>query len=263
MNIPFVIMLLFAILERSPRLRFRPSRLLRRYYASDVFYLLTGFIAGGSLVAMYISVATQWLGSLLRSPRLAALELPLWLSVLLALLVLDFSNYFAHYLLHRYDLFWEFHKIHHSSAKLDWLATFRSHILEQTLRRLIAPILLILIGFPTYVVALAGGVFIAWGIFNHANLRFRLDILETILITPHLHRVHHLPNMSHTNLGTIFSFWDRLRGTLTVVEIEPDTYFGNGEPLYPQSWLPQFIEPFRRIGLLLKDSIIPQERDRV
>jgi hypothetical protein len=41
---------LLAAVERFSRLRFRPSPLFRRYFAIDMFYLLTGFVAGGSLV---------------------------------------------------------------------------------------------------------------------------------------------------------------------------------------------------------------------
>ena len=40
---------LLAVVERFSRLRFRPSPLFRRYFASDMFYLLTGFVAGGVL----------------------------------------------------------------------------------------------------------------------------------------------------------------------------------------------------------------------
>jgi len=77
----------------------------------------------------------------------------------------------AHWLLHRVDFLWELHKVHHSSPTLDWLATFRSHVIEQALRRLIAPVLLIVAGFSTDAVVLAGSLFYAWAAFNHANLR--------------------------------------------------------------------------------------------
>ena len=40
---------LLAAVERFSRLRFRHSPLFRRDFASDMFYLLTGFVAGGSL----------------------------------------------------------------------------------------------------------------------------------------------------------------------------------------------------------------------
>jgi lathosterol oxidase len=91
-------------------------------------------------------------------PRLASANLPLWATTPLALVAIDLGNYLAHILLHRYGALWEFHKVHHSSRTLDWLATFRSHIVEQALRRLIAPALLIIAGFPIKAVVLAGGL---------------------------------------------------------------------------------------------------------
>jgi sterol desaturase/sphingolipid hydroxylase (fatty acid hydroxylase superfamily) len=106
--------------------------------------------------------------------------------------------------------------------------------------------LLILFGFPLNSVIIAGSVFIAWGIFNHANIRLNLRFLERVFITPRLHRTHHLNNGPVHNLGTFFTFWDRLRGTLDDTEIAEESNLGNGEPDYPQNWLPQFTEPLRR-----------------
>jgi sterol desaturase/sphingolipid hydroxylase (fatty acid hydroxylase superfamily) len=144
-------------------------------------------------------------------------------------------------------LLWEFHKIHHSSLTLDWLVTFRSHIVEQIFRRLIAPAALIIVGFPLNSVLIAGGVFIVWAMLNHSNLRLNLGPLETVLITPRLHRVHHLYKTSEKNLGTIFTFWDRLRGTFVFVETNEKSLFGNGDAVYPQKWLSQLAEPVLRI----------------
>ncbi|TMA35647.1 MAG: sterol desaturase family protein, partial [Deltaproteobacteria bacterium] len=116
--------LVLALLERVERLRFRASPLWRAHAASDVIYLLTGYVAGGSLALAYIVATSDWLGRI-GLPRLAA---PRWASVPLALVALDLGNYTAHWLLHRVDVLWEFHKAHHSSPTLDWLATFRSHL---------------------------------------------------------------------------------------------------------------------------------------
>lgn len=239
---------LLALLERDRRLCFRPSSLFRNYFISDLVYLLTGFIAGGFLATAYVAFVTEWLGESLRLPRLAALDLSLWISVPLALFVLDAGNYLAHYFLHRFEPLWKFHKIHHSSLTLDWLATFRSHIFEQVFRHLLAPVLLILVGFSTDAVLIAGGVFIAWAMFNHSNLQINLRFLEPVLITPRLHKAHHLDQTKVTNLGTVFSFWDRMRGTLSQVEINDAGRFGNGEDSYPQGWLAQFFEPVLCIG---------------
>ena len=240
---------LLAVVERFSRFHFRPSPLFRRYFASDVFYLLTGFVAGGSLGIAYVAASSEWIGNWWRLPRLASLNLPLWTALLLALVAIDLGNYLAHFLLHRYSILWEFHKVHHSSRTLDWLATFRSHIVEQTLRRLIAPVLLIIAGFPIKAAVLAGGLFTAWAMLNHSNLKLNLQFLEPILITPRLHRLHHVPETEDRNFGTLFTFWDRMRGTFVQTELEKTCIFGVAGEIdsYPQNWLAQFIEPVRRI----------------
>ena len=238
---------LVALMERHPRVKLRAQSFFRKFFVTDVFYLLTGFVAGGSLGVAYFTHASEFVGNVLFVPRLTSLSLPLWLVVILALLALDVGNYATHYCLHRFDALWEFHKIHHSSRELDWLATFRSHIGEQILRRLLAPVLLILFGFPLKGVLIAGAIFIAWGVLNHANLSLNMRVLEPVLITPRLHRVHHLSHAPANNLGTFFTFWDRLRGTLDVAEYSAECELGNGEPNYPQTWLHQFFKPLRRV----------------
>ena len=234
---------LVALLERIPRLQLRHQAFFRSFFVSDVFYLLTGFVVGGAISIAYVTRGLQFFGDVLALPRLAGLALPLWIVVILALLALDAGNYAAHYCLHRFPILWELHKVHHSSPTLDWLATFRFHIAEQVLRRLLAPLLLMLLGFPLKAVIIAGAVLLAWGILNHANLRLNFEVLEAVLITPRLHRIHHLNNSSMNNLGTIFAFWDKLRGTLDRTKYAEDLELGNGEPNYPQNWLRQFFKP--------------------
>jgi lathosterol oxidase len=172
--------------------------------------------------------------------------------VIFAIVMLDLGNYLAHYLLHRSDWLWEFHKVHHSIMQLDWLATFRSHLVEQALRRLLAPVLLIVVGVPIEAVLIASGIFISWAMLNHSNLELNLRFLEPVLITPRLHRVHHLYKISERNLGTVFTCWDRIRGTLVLVETNEKSVFGVGEETYPQGWFVQFVEPMRRIIRLRK-----------
>jgi sterol desaturase/sphingolipid hydroxylase (fatty acid hydroxylase superfamily) len=247
--IPTLAAAIIAALERFPSLRFRPSRLCRRYVASDVIYLLTGFVAGGSLAVSFVAAGSDLLGASFGVPRLSAAELPLWATAPAALVALDLGNYVSHTLLHRYPALWEFHKVHHSIETLDWLATFRSHVVEQTLRRLVAPVLLILAGFPADAVALAGGVVLAWAVLNHSNLAIPLGFLEPVFVTPRLHRLHHVPETDDRNFGTVFTLWDRLRGTLRVRETSPDTPFGfAGRGGYPHGWLRQLVEPFRRLA---------------
>ena len=239
--------LLLAILEQVPQLCFRKSPFLRRYFASDAIYLLTGYVAGASLSLSYIMVGSNLIGKTLALPRLATLNLPLWISVPLALAALDLGQYAAHYLMHRYDFLWEFHKIHHSSQTIDWLATFRSHFVEQLLRRVVGPVLLIVAGFDVSAVLIASSIFLIWAEFNHSNLRLNLRFMESVFISPRLHKVHHVYRTSERNLGTVFTFWDRIRGTFICAGPGEDATFGNGEPTYPQTWGGQLREPILRV----------------
>ena len=249
MLIPGLVAFLLISLERFSKFHFREANLFRRYFTSDITYFLTGTLAGSSLVRAYVSFSSGWVGEHLKLPRLASFDLSLWLLIPLAVVALDLGNYFVHYLLHRWSFLWEFHKIHHSSRHLDWLATFRSHIIEQALRRLIGPAVLILVGFPIKAVVLASAISMAWGIFNHSNLRINFRFVESVLITPGIHRLHHVPETETCNLGIIFTFWDRLRGKFVTAETSPNIILGfEGEnATYPQSWAPQLIEPFKQM----------------
>jgi sterol desaturase/sphingolipid hydroxylase (fatty acid hydroxylase superfamily) len=232
-----------ALMERIPQVQLRAQSFFRKFFVTDLFYLLTGFVAGGSVALAYVTRGSEFAGNVLFVPRITVLSLPSWVLVILALLALDVGNYLTHYCLHRFDVLWQFHKIHHSSRELDWLATFRSHIGEQILRRLLAPVLLILFGFPLNTVVIAGALFIAWSILNHANIHLNMQVLEAVFITPRLHRIHHLSNAPTRNLGTLFTLWDKLRGSLDLTTYGQECELGNGEPDYPQNWVRQFIRP--------------------
>lgn len=232
--------------ERSPGLRRTPLPLLRRYASSDVFYLLSGYLAGSALAFGYVVHGGRWVGAL-GVPRLSSLAAPLWVTVPLALLLLDLGNYASHWLLHRVGWLWAIHKVHHSSRSLDWLAAFRSHLAEQLLRRALAPLLLIAIGMPVDAVAIAAALFTIWAAVNHANLRDTPRWLDAVLVTPRLHRLHHLPATSASNLGTVLTIWDRWRGTLVTDEPVGDGRCGvPGEvDTYPQGWWRQLLAPLR------------------
>ncbi|WP_322770449.1 sterol desaturase family protein, partial [Frankia sp. Cr1] len=51
--------------------------------------------------------------------------LPGWGQLAVVFVFRDLFAYFGHRALHRVPLLWRFHRIHHSSEQLDWLATSR------------------------------------------------------------------------------------------------------------------------------------------
>jgi len=230
-----------AALERSPRLRRQPARLLRAHFAADLAFLATGALGVALLVRFAAGRAAAMLG---------VAPLVVWhpLATLLATLVaFDFAGWLVHVVEHRFEALWRVHKVHHASPHLDWLATFRMHPLEHLARQLASPGLLVLLGFPAAQVALASLLTGAWAAFVHANLDLGWPLLERLLITPRLHHLHHVPASCDKNFGAFFSFWDRLAGTFAGNPAARTALLGvpGEEHGYPNGWWAQWVEPFR------------------
>ena len=65
--------------------------------------------------------------------------------------------------------------------------------------------------------------------FTHANFRLPKAVdraLGYVLVTPDMHKFHHHFERpwTDTNFGNIFSFWDRMFGTLTYDNVEKVQY---------------------------------------
>ena len=251
------VLLLLIVAERLPRVRFEPSNVLRRHVGTDLVYLATGAVGLG-LAMRRAGVELAAAGGTL-VPGVGALPPPLL--ALLATVLYDLGGYGSHLALHRSGRLWRFHKVHHSSRLLDWLAAFRAHVVEHALRHLISTVLLLLLGVPVWAVATAAAIYTAWAALGHANLRVDLRFLEPLFITPRLHRLHHVPATSTRNLGTIFSLWDRLRGSL-VTEAPPGPLGVPGEiESYPQTWLHQLVEPLRDAQSRARTSLAARSPD--
>ncbi len=148
------------------------------------------------------------------------LDLPVWVELLLAIMLLDFvAQYVAHYLLHRVKWMWKFHMVHHSDTKVDATTGTRHHPGDYVLRELFALVAIILSGMPVafYLVYRITSIFFTY--FSHANINLpdRLDrTLNLVFVTPDMHKFHHHFERPWTdsNFGNIFSIWDRMFGTL-------------------------------------------------
>ena len=147
---------------------------------------------------------------------LASADLPLWFLVPLAVVLYDLLTFVSHVILHRVGWLWRVHKVHHSSRVLDWLATTRAHVSEHVFRGIPTQMVLFASGFPTEAVAIGLAVYAAFATLNHSNLRVDLRFLEGVFITPRLHRLHHVPETTDQNFAAVFSFWDRMAGTLVI-----------------------------------------------
>ncbi len=130
---------------------------------------------------------------------------------LLAFVVLDFLEYLFHYFSHKLPLFWAAHKVHHQSEFFNLSVGLRSSFLIpifNTAFYLVLP----LCGFhPDTVLKL---IFIQ-GIYQlciHTQWIKKLGVLDVLLVTPSVHRVHHGINDIYLdkNFGKVLTIWDHL-----------------------------------------------------
>ena len=135
-------------------------------------------------------------------------------------LLLDLTRYAMHRLGHSFDWLWRIHRVHHSDPDFDVSTGARFHPLETILLQgaNLAAIWLLsppLAGVVASEVLAAGINFV-----EHANAAFPAAWerrLRLWIVTPSLHRIHHSEHIAdqHTNLGTLFPWWDRILGTYT------------------------------------------------
>jgi sterol desaturase/sphingolipid hydroxylase (fatty acid hydroxylase superfamily) len=133
-------------------------------------------------------------------------------------LALTLSVYCLHFGLHRYRLFWAFHRIHHCDEEMEASTAIRHHPLEDIASILTISALAFVLS-PSLSVLLATFVLtMLVDLFNHSRIEVpdRLSTaLEWVIVTPRIHRVHHSPLAIQTdsNYGGTFTIWDRLFGT--------------------------------------------------
>lgn len=148
------------------------------------------------------------------------LHLPTWVSVIAAMVILDFAIWFQHMVFHKVPLLWRLHRVHHADRDIDVSTALRFHPIEIAASMLIKIGVVYLIGAPALGVILFEIVLNGSAMFNHANMRLPLGvdrILRQILVTPDMHRVHHSVHRDETdsNYGFCLSIWDRIFRTYT------------------------------------------------
>ena len=175
--------------------------------------------------------------------------LPLWLYVVLGVLLLDFIGaYLAHLVEHKVKPLWMVHLVHHSDHHVDTTTANRHHPLESLVRFSFTLLAVFILGAPIGVVMLYQSLSVVLSQFNHANINLPVKLdqwLSYVLVTPHMHKVHHhyvLP-YSDSNYGNIFAIWDRLFGTYMHLDAARIVY---GVDVFPNE------EENSRVGSLLK-----------
>jgi len=140
--------------------------------------------------------------------------------------VREFADYGMHYLEHKNPVLWELHKVHHSAEVLTPLTAVRGHSLGVAYHAAVggacsgttAGVFMFVFGFSLPETLLLGGLTtkaFALGSLDplkHSHFPVRLGPVEWVLISPHMHQVHHSRLQPHLdkNFGTNLSVFDWL-----------------------------------------------------
>lgn len=205
-----------------------------------------------------------------RSGFLNRLNLPKWLHYSMAFLMLDYSNYLWHVLLHRSGLLWRFHNVHHIDLDLDLSTAWRFHIGENIASVPYRSAAVAVIGVPTKLLLFYEVLFEGCTAFHHSNLRLPINAerkLSLFLVTPRMHGIHHsiVARETNSNFSVIFSWWDRLHRSLRLNVAQEEITIGSPAYRNPAEQNPKnlLLLPFGpQRSWKLPDGTLPERREQ-
>ena len=222
-------LMLFWLIEGAfPFFKFSYRRY--RHAGLNMVFTLTTLIVNLSFAFLII-----WAADTVQVMEVGAMQwfsTPLWLSILIGILVLDFiSAWLVHFVEHKVKWLWKFHLIHHTDRSVDVTTALRHHPGESIFRAIGTVLAVFLAGTPIAVVFIYQSLSALFSQFNHANIHLpkALDrFLSWFIVTPDMHKVHHhyVQPLTDTNYGNIFSIWDRMFRTFAEVPDASTLTFG-------------------------------------
>ena len=168
----------------------------------------------------------------------------IFVATVLNLIALDAGLFWMHYAHHRLPLLWEFHKVHHSAQVLTPFTVFRVHPLETflnlcmgvTLAGITSGLLVFIYGTNPGSTVFGVNAFelMFWMLgyhLRHSHIWIMYPgWIGCHISSPALHMIHHSIDARHhdKNMAQMFTFWDRLTGTLYLPKEREHITFGIG-----------------------------------
>jgi sterol desaturase/sphingolipid hydroxylase (fatty acid hydroxylase superfamily) len=199
----------------APRRRLTVSKTERWFNNLSILFLdslLVKILFPGAAVGVAVAAQNHGWG------LFNVLQLPGWISILAALLLLDLIIYLQHIMVHAVPLLWRVHMVHHADLDYDVTTGLRFHPIEIVLSMGIKMAVVAGFGIPVLAVLIFEITLNGTAMFNHGNIHLpkKLDhYLRLLVVTPDMHRVHHsvMIRETNSNFGFNFPWWDRLFGT--------------------------------------------------
>ncbi len=202
--------------------RFFPLRRARAPLVTRL--ILNGAISGLAFLTAMVVVRPSAMRALGWATResfglVHVVPAPPWARAVVGFVLLDLSFYYWHVLNHRLPFLWRFHNVHHMDPDLDVSTGFRFHfgeVLMSTVFR-VTQVTVTGVSFSTF--AAYELAFQANTLFHHSNVRLPIRVerlLNTVLVTPRMHGVHHsqVRGETNSNFGVVFRWWDALHRSI-------------------------------------------------
>jgi sterol desaturase/sphingolipid hydroxylase (fatty acid hydroxylase superfamily) len=170
----------------------------------------------------------QWLSEWSNDHR----NIAMMATTIFVLVATDFAQFITHWSLHRFELLWRVHQVHHETRLLTPLSAARVHPIEMIFGVVVATIVTVVANvawlslvtgpMPIYRVLGANAFGFAFraalSSVRHSPVPISFGPLENLVVSPRMHQLHHSIDRADydTNFGVIFSFWDRFIGTYRI-----------------------------------------------
>ena len=249
----FVLNVLFTGLLFIPVERIFPKwpeqPVFREEWREDLFYYLVSSMLVQVLTFLTFAPAkTILVFAPLTNVRAWVGSLPFLVQFFAIMFFTDLVQYWVHRAFHRVPWLWRFHAVHHSARSMDWMAGARMHFLEILSLRAATAIPMFVLGFSA--AAMNSYIFLVYlySTFVHANLNWRLPVIENFLVTPRFHHWHHgiETEAIDVNFAIHFPLLDRLFGTYYFPKEQWPSGYGVGGHPVPLGYWAQFKYPFAR-----------------
>ena len=199
---------------RKNQSRIRKDFWLDGFYMFFNFFIFSIFISGD-----YKAIGLFFSEMGITTKSLAVFNLSNWpagIQLIVFFIILDFVQWLTHLLLHKYEVLWRFHKVHHSVKEMGFSAHLRYHWMESILYKPLKTLgVMLLGGFEPEQAYIVHFIAITIGHLNHANIRITWGPLKYVLNNSVMHLYHHMKALPEDkskgiNFGISLSIWDFL-----------------------------------------------------
>jgi sterol desaturase/sphingolipid hydroxylase (fatty acid hydroxylase superfamily) len=134
------------------------------------------------------------------------LQLPFAVDVVGAFLVAELLNWAVHWAKHRSDFLWKFHFQHHRETQFNLWLTAHTHGGEVLVSGTAIAVIMSAIGFSVDASLLYLAFYGVTTAYQHSSQIPTLGVLDSIIVSPRYHRIHHEVGMQANYAGRLTLF---------------------------------------------------------